>query len=118
MSHIILTPATTKEYTEFRYLFTDSHGNGFAFPCDEDGNIKIINEDARRNLNEARQHAGAYKTVGIHKYSRLYREPAHGRCSCGKNVVLENQYYGACQCPNCGQWYNLFGESILPPEQW
>ena len=34
------------------------------------------------------------------------------------DVELWDQYYGACQCPECGKWYNLFGQSLLPPDCW
>ena len=47
-----------------------------------------------------------------------YREPAHGICRCGEEVTLIDEYMGSCQCENCGQWYNLFGQELLPPNQW
>jgi hypothetical protein len=25
---------------------------------------------------------------------------------------------GANECPHCGQWYNVFGQELLPPDQW
>lgn len=25
---------------------------------------------------------------------------------------------GACQCPKCGKWYNIFGQALLDPEFW
>jgi hypothetical protein len=25
---------------------------------------------------------------------------------------------GACQCENCGQWYNIFGQELIDPEYW
>jgi hypothetical protein len=31
---------------------------------------------------------------------------------------LEDQYYAACQCPKCGQWYNIYGQHLRPPEEW
>ena len=47
-----------------------------------------------------------------------YKEPAHGTCICGEEVSLWDQYYGACECPKCGRWYNLFGQELVAPEHW
>lgn len=48
------------------------------------------------------------------------REPRYGKCEeCGARVDLDGyDYMGAVQCPKCGQWYNLNGEELLPPDQW
>lgn len=47
-----------------------------------------------------------------------YKPPAYGTCHCGGTVELTDEYMGACECPNCGQWYNLFGQELLPPDMW
>ena len=39
-------------------------------------------------------------------------------CSCGKTIILEDQYMGACKCPKCGKWYNMFGDRIKTPDEW
>lgn len=41
-----------------------------------------------------------------------------GRCSCGAEVRLIDLYMGACDCPNCGQWYNVGGEPLKDPDEW
>lgn len=46
------------------------------------------------------------------------RPCAIGECKCGAEVPLMDQYMGACECPGCGQWYNLSGQELLPPEEW
>ena len=46
------------------------------------------------------------------------RTPAEGICECGKTNRLEEDHLGACQCPYCGRWHNLFGEELEPPEKW
>lgn len=28
------------------------------------------------------------------------------------------RHLGACEWPTCGQWYNLFGQKLLPPDRW
>ena len=52
------------------------------------------------------------------KESWIVRNDAHGTCHCGNEVYLYDEYYGACQCDKCGQWYNLSGQELLPPEDW
>ena len=47
-----------------------------------------------------------------------YVEPALAKCSCGTELLLECQYAGACQCPDCGQWYNVYGQALVDPEYW
>lgn len=49
---------------------------------------------------------------------RSYQDNARGKCECGAEIELWNQYMGACQCQNCGLWYNLFGQELLPPSDW
>lgn len=47
-----------------------------------------------------------------------YVENATALCSCGEIIELRNQHLGACECPNCGQWYNLFGQTLKNPRHW
>lgn len=109
---------TEKEYRiEF---FVDQNG-GLSFPCHENGKLfDDMNEYAKRNYENALQHPEKYPYCfnKLRSYEHDYRELAHGKCKCGEEVYLINEYQGACQCPNCGQWYNLFGQELLPPDQW
>lgn len=41
-----------------------------------------------------------------------------GECECGETVTLYNQYLGACECPKCGRWYNIWGQELNPPHTW
>jgi len=109
-----------KELVEYELVFDDGANNGYAFPCDKDGNL---NEDmhpaAIENYNWCMSHMDQFARANkVIKISRRYREPSQGKCSCGEIVYLTNDYMGACQCPGCGQWYNLFGQELLPPEMW
>ena len=108
--------------TEISYMlfFDDGHGNGYAFPCDEKGGVNNdMPEAAMENLEFCRQHPEQFKRAGAVKtVTSSYREEAHGTCSCGQKVFLVNEYHGACECARCGKWYNLFGQEILPPEEW
>lgn len=107
-------------FVTYHLAYDDGHGNGYWFPCDEHGTpSKALTEAALQNLEWCKAHPEQFKRAGeVATLEREYVEPAHGTCYCGEEVVLENQYYGACECPRCGRWYNLFGQSILPPGQW
>ena len=103
---------------EYELCFDDGHNNGFGFPCDKNGTVNIQPE-AAANLAWCMEHPGKFVRFNeVVRYEREYLEPGRGRCSCGTEVELFDQYYGACQCPNCGRWYNLFGQELLPPDQW
>lgn len=102
-----------------RLVFWKEHDSGVSFPCDEDGNIDL------NTLKEA--DIQAYKNAMSHPENYPYawnevetvdREPASGICRCGKHILLIDQYLGACSCPDCGQWYNIFGLELKPVERW
>lgn len=124
------TPAKWVEETYYELVFDDGRGNGLCFPCDEAGNIlpapvndsvdhKAVDEARRRNRDYALAHPEKYVRFNkVIKQTHGYKELAHGLCECGKEVYLYNEYMGACECPECGQWYNLFGQELLPPNQW
>lgn len=110
------TEVSREYYREFTYL--DGCG-GFSFPCDRDGKpAEDMNECAKANYAWAMAHPEQFSEynefrVEVNRFTRR-----HGTCSCGTEVDLWDQYYGACQCPKCGQWYNLFGQSLVSPEYW
>ena len=119
----MLTSVVRGDYvTEISYelAFDDGHGNGFGFPCNASGSVgTCLNPAAAANLAYCRQHPEKFKRAGeVVEHRRRYKEEDYGTCECGETVYLVNQYMGACQCPNCGRWYNLFGQSLLPPEAW
>ena len=112
-------PRERKMVVEYEIAYDDGAGNGFGFPCDKDGNpAPDMHECAIANLEWCRQHPEKFVRAGeIITMKRWYTEPAHGRCICGREVSLWDQYYGACEC-ECGRWYNLFGQELVPPEHW
>lgn len=119
------TPSEWKEETYYERVFDDGRGNGLCFsPCDEDGNLlpwqdEAVNEARRRNLESALAHPEKYVRFNkVIKRTHEYKEPAYGLCECGAEFPMFNEYMGACECPGCGQWYNLFGQELLPPDQW
>ena len=110
--------------TEVTYelrFFTDPNG-GFAFPCNADGMVirREMSDAAIENYKYALEHPEnfPYCYNELHKNVLNYIEPANGICDCGARVYLENQYLGACECPQCGQWYNLSGQKLLSPDRW
>ena len=114
-------PAEYHTITEYEVRFFVDNCGGMAFPCDKDGNIltEKMSPCAIENYHRCMENPDKYaifnKVVTNHYQ---VRDEAHGTCSCGKEVYLCNEYYGACQCEHCGQWYNLFGQEILPPDEW
>lgn len=104
---------------EYKYEFTDGHGNGYSFDCDKDGNVVINNKDAKANYEWCLEHESEFESVGLRKRTWSYRENDTGVCDvCGKKILMYDEYMGACECEHCGQWYNLFGQPLLPPDQW
>ena len=111
------TPVTIAEYY-IDFCYKDDPDAGYCFPANNDGtpaldqmcpeaiaNYKSCLTDNR--LTEAE----------FRKEVRTYTDPAVGKCSCGCEVVLDSDYYGAVQC-ECGRWYNLFGQSLKDPKYW
>lgn len=115
-------PARLNTITEYSLVFDDRRHNGFAFPCDANGNLlqgEVENPVAYENLQWCLEHPSKFERYNeVVKFTRHIKDDAHGTCSCGNEVYLHNEYHGACQCSECGQWYNLFGEELLPPEEW
>lgn len=121
----IIKPRTTHTEVEYRIEFTDDDGCGYSFPTDLSGKI-IYDEDPeiakaqRDNYNYAMSHKEQYTQQYNEFVTRKYTvtDNAVGRCVCGEEVELYDQYQGACSCPKCGQWYNMFGQSLVDPEYW
>lgn len=109
------------EQVDYQLVFDDGGCNGFAFICDESGVVDLtkMSDGAFENLQFCMAHPEKFKRFGkVVAWKRRWREPDKGTCHCGQVVELVNEYYGSCQCPKCGQWYNLFGQELLPPNEW
>lgn len=105
-----------------REFFVDEHG-GCSFPCDENGVVDVdsLAPEGKKNYEHALAHPELYpyKFNKFEKIVTSYREPASGVCHCGERVYFEGRgYMGGFECPNCGRWYNAFGQELLPPNQW
>lgn len=110
--------STIKSYYELEFLLIEDKTGGLSFPCDENGNVKELNPGAQENYEYALANPDKYTKPRVIKRTYKDIEPAEGLCSCGERILIENQYCGAFECPNCNQWYNLFGQELLPPDQW
>lgn len=116
-----LTQRERKTVVSYELAFDYDENGGARFPCDAEGVVMIerLHPEAVENLARCKAHPEKFVRYNeVVAVRRTFVEPARGTCDCGETVILENQYYGACQCTSCGRWYNLFGESILPPDQW
>ena len=109
-----------QEQIWYELTFDDGRGNGFVFPCDENGAIpEDLNEAAKRNCAWCIEHPERFERFNkVIKRTSHYRENNSGVCECGETIELWNEYLGACECPNCGRWYNLFGQELNPPDTW
>lgn len=117
----IIKESEIVKVVEYSKCYYGDPTGGYAFPCDKEGNIFMndLSDAAKENLEWCETHLEKfYRPPFVHKETYSYREPALMQCSCGEQFGLVNEYYGACDCPRCGQWYNLMGQHILPPEQW
>lgn len=110
-----------KTFVEYRLNYFVDETGGYSFPCDENGKVNDdLHPVALKNLKFCQQNPDKFKNPGqVEKITHTYMEPAIGICDiCGAEVRLENEYMSACQCKKCGQWYNLWGQQLLPPDRW
>ena len=117
---INITDPTEEESSWDELVFDDGRGNGFVFPCHEDGTPKKpMNEGAMENYEYCLKHPEKFSRFNevIHRETS-WRNPRIGTCECGETFPMLSQYQGALQCPKCGQWYSLSGQELLPPDRW
>lgn len=110
-----------EEISEYSLEFTykDDERAGFSFPCNSLGEVlPNMNPCAHENYIWCLDHPEKFSTFKEFTVNVRHVRNRHGTCSCGTEVELYDQYYGACECPKCGRWYNLFGQELLPPDQW
>lgn len=114
-----LIPSRVEISIEYALVFDDGHNNGYAFPCDEHGNLQPLSDAGLQSLAFCRNNSNDFQRSGEVVVSRIKnRIPAHGICICGEEVYLTGSYFGATSCPNCNRWYNTCGQELLPPDEW
>jgi hypothetical protein len=98
------------------FEWNDMPGAGFSFPCDKQGNIlqDEMRPEGCQNLEKCLSGEYAVIPQGVRDYSYTYREPAQGRCFCGKIVELVD-FTNTC---GCGLEYNTSGQILAPRNQW
>ena len=114
------TPSNFETVVEHNLVFDDGHHNEFVFSCDESGKVfDDLSPEALKNYRFCLEHPekfARFNKIVTLKYRA--KTNAKGVCHCGNRIELVDMYYGACQCDKCGQWYNLFGQELLPPKEW
>lgn len=113
-------PSCIEEVVDYSLVYDDGIGNGFWFPCDKEGNLLPgVTDAARENQSFCFRHPERYTRWNkVVERRRDERTSPVGICECGAKIDLYDSYLGACECPGCGKWYNLFGQELLPPENW
>lgn len=116
----IIKPRERVQKTDYyrEFLWKNDPSGGFSFPCDEKGNLFPDATDAAKENYERALHDDRLEDFGIVKNTYNYTEPAIGKCSCGCEMEMIDQYMGAFECDDCGQWYNLSGQALEPVEKW
>lgn len=123
MSIKIISERKRVKHIEHRREFQtigEPDGCGFSFPCDKEGNLKtddIHYNDWKKNYDLCMDNPDKFIDKGITE-DIFYMENAKALCICGKEIELYDEYMGACECPYCGRWYNLFGQELINPEHW
>ena len=107
----------TEYYTLDFDLKADPSG-GYTFPCDKNGNVKKLNPAAKENYEYVKTHMDRYFEPRVLKHIEHITHYPVIRCDCGESFELRNEFYATCECPGCGQWYNLFGQKTLSPDEY
>jgi hypothetical protein len=123
----IISPRHTEIITERVHEWLDKTGNfGHSYPVDENDNYTGNCEEGRANFLKDKA-AIEIKALdgtllidqGVKVEKRYFTANAVGKCHCGQQFELvRDYYYGAIDCPKCGQWYNMAGQELLPPDEW
>lgn len=116
-----MTPGERVTVPSFAHSFdwNDSPGSGFSFTCAADGSVDLSTFAPGAVENIAACLFGLFDVtyVGIMDYTHSYWQPAHGTCTCGREVYLEQDYGHGIDC-ECGRIYNGSGSELRPRSQW
>ena len=114
-----------EEVKTYYLTYKDTDGHGDAFPCDQDGQILwgavYDPETTRKSLDFCQSHTDRWTGKNGEIVAFVYHS-RYGICpSCGHRVYFGGSgwasHIGVGEC-DCERWYNIFGEEILPPEDW
>ena len=111
----------TDVYYSYFYPRKGDNSGGFAFPCDKDSNVLF--DDMPPEMKQSyewvtEEHPENYDEPYVRTERVSYMQDAVAKCVCGKEIELYDEYMGACECPYCHRWYNMFGQELKNPEKW
>ena len=86
---------------------------GFAFDCDENGNVDESKLQPLA-LENYRKCIASGERGELESWEHSFSSPAVGECSCGRHVTLAN-FTNTCEC---GADYNWAGQGLAPRAQW
>lgn len=111
-----------EEWVEYSLWFelVDHPGSGFAYDCDEHGNVdrSKLSATGLRNLDEClggSVDGRALVSHGVCPRPRSWYNSGSIRCRCGAEHHLVR---GDSMCESCGQHYNAVGQELVDPEHW
>lgn len=115
----IIRPAHREHISKKRleYRYRDDPEVGFSFDWEDEKPV-FKNPAAKKNYEWCRQHPEEVECLGVITEEWSCWIPALARCECGKEINLEDRYYGCSQCPHCGRWHAIGGYEVNPPEKW
>lgn len=102
----------------YEHAGNDSNGSGYAFDCDEQGNVLLdrLSDFAKASsLPHCQGNPNLFKTPVVQKRINRWKEPRVGLCSCGCEVELDRF---TNTCDGCQADYNSAGQLLAPREQW
>lgn len=97
--------------------FSCGDGSGYSFPCSADGTLAPFTcPEAAASWVRCGEGvaAGSMTDNGITSWDWRVKMPTIGRCTCGREVVLDSF---TCPC-DCGRDYNQSGQLLAPRSQW
>lgn len=90
-------------------------GAGFSFECDVNG--RLVNQDpvTMASYSQCLKDVRHEKMTGPFRCSEKgsYVQPALAECSCGAELQLADALDNGCD--NCGRYYNIVGQEVVPP---
>lgn len=102
--------------SNLEYRYRDDPDSGFAFPW-RNGAVQL-NPQSEENYKWCQEHPDEIECLGVVKITTSHWVPSLAKCECGEKFYLDGSYYGSNQCPQCGRWYNIWGQEIRSPDQW
>lgn len=115
----IISPRQRKNYERFGLSFDYGSGGGWCFDCDEDGQLLEVGPFAKMGMTIAiNDFLDGKASMAILTFKSQYTEPAIGKCVCGAEVVLYDDYGHGIDCDGCGRIYSSLGSELRPRSQW